>query len=203
LRQVRFLDLPLMPGAAPTPPDDKPRCSWVSGASREMVRYHDEEWCSPTRDPSAVFEALSLEAFQSGLSWTTIFNRREGFRDAFHHFDSAKVAAMSDDDVERLVLDEGIIRHRAKILATINNAKVAAEDPEALVELLWSYKDPHHKRPRSSADFRASSPESIALAKELKKRGYKFLGPTSVYALLQSIGVVDDHVVGCFCAART
>jgi len=165
-----------------------------------MVRYHDEEWCTPTRDPREVFEALSLEAFQSGLSWTTIFNRREGFRAAFHNFDAARVAAMTADDVERLVLDERIIRHRAKILATIHNAGIAAADGDALVQLAWSFTDPAHVRPRGSADFRASSPESIALAKELKRRGYKFLGPTSVYAFLQSIGVVDAHVDGCLCA---
>jgi len=170
------------------------RCSWAVGIPIYEA-YHDEEWGRPVRDDSALFEKISLEAFQSGLSWITILRKRPAFRAAFHGFDIEKVAAFGESDVERLLNDAGIVRNRAKIEATIHNARVAADLPLALGEILWSYAP--EPRPRREL-IPATSPESIAMAKALRKRGFRFVGPTTAYALMQATGMVDDHHPDCY-----
>ena len=191
--------------AAPSAGDDLVRCPWA-GAAADYRRYHDEEWGVPLHGDRAVFEKLSLEAFQSGLSWITILRRREGFRAAFAGFDPAAVAAFDDADRERLLADTGIIRNRLKIDATIANARALlaleeADGPDALDRLLWSFAPeprPESARPARLGDVPATTPESTALAKALRAAGFRFVGPTTVYALMQSGGLVDDHLVGCW-----
>jgi DNA-3-methyladenine glycosylase I len=183
--------------------DGLARCRWV-GADPEYRRYHDEEWGRPLRDDRLLFEKLCLEGFQAGLSWITILRRRPAFRAAFHDFDVDRVAAMGDDDVERLVADAGIIRHRGKIEATISNAQVTRDLGASLGELIWSFApSPRAVRLRDLGEVPAITPESTALSRELRSRGYKFVGPTTVYALMQSAGLVDDHVSGCHRAASS
>jgi len=174
------------------------RCWWGS-SSPEYITYHDEEWGRPVRDSRALFEKLCLEAFQSGLSWITILRKRENFRAAFAGFDIARVAAFGEQDVARLMADEGIVRNRAKIDAAINNARAAIDLD--LAELLWSFAPEPGPRPRSPKEVPASTPESTALAKELKKRGFRFVGPTTAYAMMQACGLVDDHLEGCLVTA--
>ncbi|MBP0461715.1 DNA-3-methyladenine glycosylase I [Streptomyces montanisoli] len=184
--------------AAPGP-DGLPRCPW--GLSTEdYVAYHDTEWGRPVRGDDALFERLSLEAFQSGLSWITILRRRETFRAAFAGFGIARVAAFTEQDRERLLADPGIIRNRLKVDATLANAKtLAAWQPGELTELIWSYaQDPAGRPlPVTTADVPAVTAESTALSKELKKRGIRFVGPTTAYALMQACGLVNDHLAGC------
>jgi DNA-3-methyladenine glycosylase I len=177
------------------------RCWWGS-STPEYVRYHDDEWGRPVRDDRALFEKVSLEAFQSGLSWLTILRKREAFRAAFADFEIERVAAFGDADVARLMADAGIVRNRAKIEATIANARaVAALEGTSFGELLWSFAPAPRPRPRTSADVPASTPESKAMAKELKRRGFRFVGPTTAYAMMQACGLVDDHVEGCLVTA--
>jgi DNA-3-methyladenine glycosylase I len=179
---------------------DLSRCSWATSAP-EYVAYHDDEWGRPLHGVTALFERLSLEAFQSGLSWLVILRKRETFRAAFAGFDPATVAAFGPDDVARLLADAGIVRNRAKVEATVHNAgRVVALD-QPLDELLWSFAPAAHRRPATFADVPATSPESAAMAKELKRRGLRFVGPTTCYALMQAAGLVDDHVAGCWRAA--
>ncbi|MGW0735077.1 DNA-3-methyladenine glycosylase I [Streptomyces sp. NPDC002851] len=186
-------------GAAVPGPDGALRCPW--GVSTEdYVPYHDEEWGRPVHGDDALFERLSLEAFQSGLSWITILRRREGFRRAFADFKISSVAAFTDADAERLLADPGIIRNRAKVAATLANAKVLAEwSPGELDTLIWSYApDPGSRpAPRTLGDVPAVTDESTALAKALKKRGIRFVGPTTAYALMQACGLVNDHLADC------
>ena len=170
------------------------RC-WWSASTPEYVRYHDEEWGRPVRDDRALFEKLCLEAFQSGLSWLTILRKRDAFRAAFDGFAIAKVAAYGDEEVARLLGDASIVRNRAKIEAAIANARAAVD--LSLAELLWSFAPPPRPRPRTPADIPATTAESTAMAKELKRRGFRFVGPTTAYALMQSCGMVDDHLEGC------
>jgi len=178
-------------------PDSKPRCSWC-GASPEFFDYHDKEWGFPVDDDFRLYEKICLESFQSGLSWRTILAKRENFRAAFHHFNFEKVAAFTERDIKRLLKDEGIVRHRGKIEATINNAKKALEMVEqegSLAAFFWRY-EPDEKqlaKPQSVS----TSAESTALSKELKKRGWKFVGPTTVYAFMQAMGLINDHVKNC------
>jgi DNA-3-methyladenine glycosylase I len=176
------------------------RCWWGSSAP-EYVRYHDEEWGRPVRDDRALYEKLSLEAFQSGLSWLTILRKREAFRAAFANFEIERVAEFGEDDVARLMADAGIVRNRAKVEATIANARAAAALDMPLSELLWSFAPEPRPRPRASADIPASTPESAAMAKELKRRGFRFVGPTTAYAMMQACGLVDDHLEGCLVTA--
>jgi DNA-3-methyladenine glycosylase I len=178
-------------------PDDRVRCAWA-GSAPEYVGYHDDEWGRPLHGETALFERLSLEAFQSGLSWLVILRKRPAFRAAFAGFDPPTVAAFGADDVARLLADAGIVRNRAKIEATVHNAGrvVALEEP--LDELLWSFAPAEHRRPATLADVAATSPESVAMAKELKRRGLRFVGPTTCYALMQAAGIVDDHVATCW-----
>ncbi len=185
--------------------DGLARCGWV-GDDAEYRRYHDEEWGAALHGDQALFEKLSLEAFQSGLSWITILRRREGFRRAFAGFDLATVAAFDESDVARLLDDESIIRNRAKIEATIANARLLvtriALEPGGLDALVWQHAPaPRSTRPTRLAELPASTPESVALARALKAVGWRFVGPTTAYALMQSAGLVDDHIVGCWRAA--
>jgi DNA-3-methyladenine glycosylase I len=176
------------------------RCSWACSAP-EYIAYHDDEWGRPLHGDPPLFERLSLEAFQSGLSWLVILRKRPAFRSAFAGFDPAVVAAFGADDVARLLADAGIVRNRAKIGAAIHNAgRVLALD-RSLDELLWSFAPATHARPATLADVPGISPESTAMAKELKRRGFRFVGPTTCYALMQAAGLVDDHVVDCWRAA--
>jgi DNA-3-methyladenine glycosylase I len=182
--------------------DGRPRCGWA-GATEIYLGYHDDEWGVPQRDEVRLFEKLCLEAFQSGLSWLTILRKREAFRSAFAGFVPEQVARFGPADVERLMADVGIVRNRAKVDAAIANARATLELPEGLPALLWSFApDPATRpRPRTFADLPPTSPESTAMAKELRRRGFRFVGPTTAYALMQACGLVDDHLVGCWRAA--
>ncbi|MER7774053.1 DNA-3-methyladenine glycosylase I [Streptomyces sp. NPDC096191] len=186
-------------GEAVAGPDGALRCPWALSTA-DYVTYHDEEWGRAVHGDDALYERLSLEAFQSGLSWITILRRRAGFRAAFAGFAIADVAAFTDEDRERLLADEGIIRNRAKIDATLANARVLADwAPGELDELIWSHAPDPAARPvpKTLADVPAITPESTALSKALKKRGLRFVGPTTAYALMQACGLVDDHLARC------
>ena len=177
------------------------RCAWALGAP-EYVTYHDEEWGTPLHGDDALFERLTLEAFQSGLSWITILRKRPAFRAAFAGFSIAAVAGFTPDDEARLLADAGIVRNRAKVRAALVNARAALELPDGLSALLWSFAPTGPRpRPQTLADVPATSPESVAMATELKRRGFTFVGPTTSYALMQATGMVDDHVATCFRAA--
>ena len=178
-------------------PDGRPRCGWC-GDIAEFFPYHDTEWGFPVDDDRRLFEKLCFESFQSGLSWCTILNKRENFRAAFENFEFAKMARFTEQDVERLLQDAGIIRHCGKIEAVINNAARVQEliaEEGSFAAYVWRYEpDPDSLGPPQSL---TTSPESVALSKDLKKRGWKFVGPTTVYAFLQSMGLINDHVEGC------
>jgi DNA-3-methyladenine glycosylase I len=188
--------------------DDRVRCAWIdesrlSPVDFEMYRdYHDTEWGQPLRDSKALFERVTLEAFQSGLSWLIILRKRENFRRAFHRFDVERVARYGERDITRLMADVGIVRNRAKIEATIANARAVADLDVDLAELLWSFAPPSRPRPAAMADVPAITPESTAMAKELKRRGFRFVGPTTAYALMQATGMVDDHTADCWVPRR-
>lgn len=171
----------------------------MSPADSALYRgYHDTEWGRPLHGADALFERLSLEAFQSGLSWLTILRKRENFRRAFDGFVIDRVAGYTDRDIDRLLADTGIVRNRAKIQATIANARSAADLDIDLGELLWSFAPPQRPRPTEDAHIPATSPESTAMAKALKRRGFRFVGPTTAYALMQATGMVDDHIAACW-----
>ncbi len=176
---------------------DRVRCSWATSAP-EYLAYHDQEWGTPLYGDDALFERMSLEAFQSGLSWITILRKREAFRAAFAHFDIGIVAEFDDGDVARLMADAGIVRNRQKIDAVLANARTARETDGGLGRLLWSFAPPTRPRPVDNSHVPAVTAESTAMARELKKRGFRFIGPTTAYALMQATGMVDDHVVACW-----
>ncbi|MGI2035033.1 DNA-3-methyladenine glycosylase I [Rhizobium panacihumi] len=185
--------------------DGKFRCAWHGGLE-DYRRYHDEEWGRPVTDDVRLFEKICLEGFQSGLSWLTILRKRENFRAAFAGFDFDKVATFGEDDVARCLADAGIIRHRGKIVSTINNARRAValrEEFGSLAKFFWSYEPQAHERPdvMDLETLRANptTPVSTRLSKDLKKRGWTFVGPTTVYAFMQAMGMVNDHLDGCFC----
>jgi DNA-3-methyladenine glycosylase I len=178
--------------------DGKPRCAWAGVGDTPAVRYHDEVWGTRTYDEPALFEALTLGVFEAGLSWSIVFGKRDGFRAAFHDFDVAPVAAMTEQDVERLLQDPSIIRNRAKIRAIVENARAMRSASPSLAELARFYAIDRKRAPRSLADLPSSTPHAEAFAKQLKAQGYRFIGPTSVYAFMQNIGVVNDHLDGCF-----
>ena len=178
--------------------DGKPRCAWVGAGNTDLGRYHDEVWGTRTHDESAMFEALTLGVFEVGLSWAVVFGKRDAFRKAFRDFDVAKVAAMTERDMDRLVQDASIIRNRGKIQATVDNARAMLSASPSLVVLAKSYQITRKRAPRSVADLPKSTPQAEAFAKQLKSQGYRFVGPTSVYAFMQNVGVVNDHVHGCF-----
>ncbi|WP_077088360.1 DNA-3-methyladenine glycosylase I [Mycobacterium rhizamassiliense] len=187
--------------------DELVRCGWASlrpGPDFDLYRnYHDQEWGRPLRGRVALFERMSLEAFQSGLSWLIILRKRENFRRAFSGFDVEKVAGYGDADVERLMADAGIVRNRAKIDATIANARAIAElgSSEDLSDLLWSFAPPPRPRFADASEIPAATAESKAMAAELKRRGFRFVGPTTAYALMQATGMVDDHIAACWVPA--
>ncbi|MEB3981228.1 DNA-3-methyladenine glycosylase I [Mycobacterium sp. 663a-19] len=184
------------------------RCGWAGvrpGPHAELYRdYHDREWGRRVQDGVALFERMSLEAFQSGLSWLTILRKRENFRRAFSRFDIEKVARYTDADMQRLMGDAGIVRNRAKIDATIANARAAADlgTPQDLSELLWSFAPPPRPRPADASEIPSATDESTAMARELKRRGFRFVGPTTAYALMQATGMVDDHIRDCWVPAQ-
>jgi DNA-3-methyladenine glycosylase I len=189
--------------------DGRIRCAWIDEsrlAPADFVLYrdyHDTEWGQPLRDSAALFERISLEAFQSGLSWLIILRKRENFRRAFHGFDIERIARYTDKDVARLMADTGIVRNRAKVEATIANARAAADLDVDLAELLWSFAPAPRPRPADVSQVPAVTPESTAMAKELKRRGFRFVGPTTAYALMQATGMVDDHTADCWVPATT
>ena len=178
-------------------PDGRPRCRW-SGAAPQFLDYHDTEWGFPVDDDRRLFEKLCLEGFQSGLSWRTILAKRENFRAAFHHFDFDRIARFTESDIERLLGDEGIVRHRGKIEAVVNNARRAQElvtQEGSLAAYVWRYEPAAGElaKPQTAS----TSAASIALSKDLKKRGWAFVGPTTVYAFMQAVGLINDHAEGC------
>jgi DNA-3-methyladenine glycosylase I len=182
--------------------DGLSRCQWP-GNDELYIHYHDTEWGVPLEGDQAMFERICLEGFQAGLSWITILKRREGFRKAFKNFDIKKVAKFSESDVERLMNDESIIRNRAKILSTVKNANIVLEMTkrgESISEIVWQFAAPANKRtsPTKNFEWLAVSPASEAISKELRSRGFGFVGPTTMYALMQSIGMINDHAPGCF-----
>jgi DNA-3-methyladenine glycosylase I len=181
--------------------DGKPRCAWAGAGETALARYHDEVWGTRTYDESALFEALTLGVFEVGLSWAVVFGKRDAFRKAFHDFEAARVAAMTERDVDRLVEDASIIRNRGKIQATVDNAHAMISTSPSLAELAKSYEINRKRPPRSIAELPKSTPEAEAFAKQLKSQGYRFVGATSVYAFMQNVGVVDDHIHGCFRAS--
>jgi DNA-3-methyladenine glycosylase I len=176
----------------------KPRCAWAGARDTAFGRYHDEVWGTRTEDESTMFEALTLGVFEVGLSWSIVFGKRNAFRVAFRGFDVAKVAAMTERDVDRLVADASIIRNRGKIQATVDNARAMMSASPNLAALAKSYQISRRRAPRSVADLPKSTQQSEAFAKRLKSQGYRFVGPTSVYAFMQNVGVVNDHLHGCF-----
>jgi DNA-3-methyladenine glycosylase I len=178
--------------------DGKPRCAWVGTGNAAAIRYHDEVWGTRTYDESAMFEALTLGVFEVGLSWSIVFAKRDAFRRAFQGFNVGQVAAMTEEDVNRLVQDASIIRNRRKIQATIDNARAMMASSPKLAELASTYETTRGRAPRSIAELPASTPQAEAFAKQLKSQGYRFVGPTSVYAFMQNTGLVNDHVRGCF-----
>ena len=182
-------------------PDGQPRCKWC-GFAQEFLDYHDKEWGFPVRDDLRLFEKLCLEGFQSGLSWRIILNKRENFRAAFAGFDFEKVAKFDEKDIERLVNDAGIVRHRGKIEAVINNAKRAIEmvaEHGSLAEFFWQYEP---KEENTKPQTRSTSDISIQISKALKKKGWKFVGPTTIYAFMQAMGLINDHAEGCVIRAE-
>nr|CAA9336641.1 MAG: DNA-3-methyladenine glycosylase [uncultured Nocardioidaceae bacterium] len=177
------------------------RCPW-GDRPPDLRRYHDEEWAVPVRERNPLFERITLEAFQSGLSWLTVLRKRERFREVFAGFDVEAVAAFGEPEVVSLLDDPGIVRNRAKIEATLVNARAIQALDGDLAGLLWSFAPAPRPAPRAFADVPATTPESAAMAKELKRRGFRFVGPTTAYALMEATGMVDDHLAGC-CARRT
>lgn len=188
--------------------DAIPRCSWAADVKPFYQHYHDTEWGVPVHDDRLLFEMLILEGAQAGLSWETILKRRDGYRKAFHDFNVAKVARMTDEKLERLLTDGDIIRNRLKVYSTRKNAVVfraIQKEYGSFDTYVWRFVggSPQINRPASAKDFRATSPESDALSKDLKKRGMTFVGSTIMYAYMQAVGMVDDHMTGCFCATRS
>ena len=181
--------------------DGTARCAWAGAGDTPFSRYHDEVWGTRTYDESAIFEALTLGVFETGLSWSIVFGKRDAFREALHCFDVAKVAAMTDQDIDRLLQNPSIIRNRAKIKATVDNARAMMSASPSLPALATSYQGTRKDPPRSIADIPSFTPQAEALARQLKAQGYRFVGPTSVYAFMQNVGMVNDHVRGCFRAA--
>jgi len=192
-----------MPVGLAQGPDGRERC-WWGVSTPDYMAYHDDEWGRPVTDERGIYEKLTLEAFQSGLSWLTILRKRESFRAAFAGFEIERVAAFDDADVARLMADAGIVRNRLKVAAAITNARAAAAmlaAGESLAELVWSYRRDGGAAPKSAAELPATTDESKALARELKRRGFAFVGPTTVYSTMQACGVVNDHLAGC-CVRR-
>ena len=187
--------------------DGKNRCFWV-GDNQELTKYHDEEWGVPVADSKMLFEKVCLEGFQSGLSWLTILRKRHNFRQAFHQFDYAKITTYNEADVQRLLNNQGIVRHRGKILSVINNAKLASQmenNGELLATYFWKWEPSQNRTPDTTDEILVSiskSDESIAMSKDLKKRGWSFIGPTTAYAFMESVGIINNHMQSCFLYPR-
>ena len=190
-----------MTAGAVTGPDGRLRCPWGNGTP-DYRDYHDDEWGRPIRTDDGIYERLTLEGFQSGLSWLTILRKRPSFRAAFADFDIATVAGFTGDDRARLLADPGIVRHPGKIDAALHNARVAADLDVPLAELVWSFAPGSRPAPSTPADVPAHTPESRALARELKRRDFRFVGPTTAYSLMQAAGLVDDHLADCWARGR-
>ncbi len=184
-----------------TEPDGVVRCAWATGPHEEALHYHDHEWGIASHDPRHIFEMITLGGFAAGIRWANVFRRRDGFRQAFEDYDLEKIAAFDSADVDRLMTDTSIIRNRRKIEATVDNARAALQMDRPLHELVWEYADPDRAAPRSPDDIHATSPEAIALAKRLQKAGFRWVGPNSIYAFMQTVGIVNDHIHGCFLAS--
>jgi DNA-3-methyladenine glycosylase I len=182
--------------------DGKTRCGWIAESDAAAVDYHDRVWGTATRDVRAMFESLTLGVFEVGLNWTLVFHKRDAFAAAFADFHPERVAKFGARDVDRLLKDAAIIRNRRKIEATIANARLIAAAPDDFVELAWSHAPGRHPSPKSLADIPSASDEAKALSDELRARGYHFVGPTSAYAFMQNVGIVNDHLHGCFRAAH-
>jgi DNA-3-methyladenine glycosylase I len=178
--------------------DGRARCAWAGAGDTAFSHYHDEVWGTRTNDESAIFEALTLGVFETGLSWSIVFGKRDALREAFHDFNVAAVAAMTDQDIDRLLQNPSIIRNRAKINATVDNARAMISASPSLAALAESHEGTRKSAPRSIADIPSSTPQAEAFARQLKAQGYRFVGPTSVYAFMQNVGIVNDHVRGCF-----
>ncbi len=178
--------------------DGRPRCPWAGASGTALARYHDKVWGTKTRAEPDLFEALTLGVFEVGLSWTIVFNKRDSFRQAFHDFDVDGVAAMTDRDVNQLLQNPAIIRNRAKIEATVANAKAMRSTSPSLAALVAAHSVTRSQSPRSITELPKTTPEATALAAQLKSKGYRFVGPTSVYAFMQNVGAVNDHLRGCF-----
>ena len=191
-----------MTSAATRGPDGRLRCPW-GNATDDYREYHDVEWGRPVRTDNGLYERLTLEGFQSGLSWLTILRKRESFRSAFAGFDIGTVARFNDDDRARLLADPGIVRHPGKVDAALHNARVAAALDESLADLVWRFAPPARPAPRTLADVPAQTPESADLARELKRRGFRFVGPITAYSLMQAVGLVDDHLADCESRGRS
>jgi len=179
------------------------RCQWAEGVSLDYIRYHDEEWGVPVRDDRTQFEFLILEGAQAGLSWSTILNKREGYRKLFADFDPEKVARFTKKRVEKILLDPSIVRNRLKVESAVTNAKAflaIQNEFDTFCDYIWDFVDgkPMQNKFRKDSEVPATSPESDALSKDLKKRGFRFVGSTIIYAHMQAVGMVNDHVVGCF-----
>lgn len=179
-------------------PDGKPRCAWAGTGNTAAIRYHDEMRGTRTYDESAMFEALTLGVFEVGLSWSIVFGKRDAFRRAFYDFNVGQVATMTEQDVDQLMQDASIIRNQRKIQATIDNAGAMMASSPKLAEIARSYETTSDRAPRSIAVLPTSTPQAEAFAKRLKSQGYRFIGPTSVYAFMQNIGLINDHIHGCF-----
>jgi DNA-3-methyladenine glycosylase I len=177
--------------------DGRRRCGWLPRDEADFS-YHDDVWGTPTHDERAMFEALSLGVFEIGMSWSVVFRKRQGFLDAFDHFQPTKVAAYTDDDVQRLLSDSGIVRNRRKISAVISNARVVGAMTPKLVDVVWSFVPPAHQSPTSLAEVPTTSAQAQGLSAALKQAGFTLVGPVSIYAFMQSAGVVNDHIQGCF-----
>lgn len=181
-------------------PDGLTRCAWAGGPHDDAQQYHDHEWGLESHDPRHIFEILSLCGFAAGIRWTNVYRKREGFRRAFRDYRLEDVAAMTDSDVDALMQDASIIRNRRKIEATIGNARAALALDRPLHELVWDHAPSDHRAPRGPADFVSTSTEAETLARTLKSAGFAWVGPNSVYAFMQTVGIVNDHVAGCFLA---
>lgn len=187
--------------------DGKTRCFWV-GDNQELTKYHDNEWGVPVADSKMLFEKVCLEGFQSGLSWLTILRKRHNFRQAFHQFNYTKIAIYNEADVQRLLNNQGIVRHRGKILSVINNAKLASQmenNGELLATYFWKWEPSQNRTPDTTDEILVSiskSDESIAMSKDLEKRGWSFIGPTTAYAFMESVGIINNHMQSCFLYAR-
>jgi DNA-3-methyladenine glycosylase I len=179
--------------------DGVTRCRWATETGRDLTAYHDGEWGTPTHDEAALFEALALTYFENGLSWAIVFDKRDHLRAAFHGFDPAAVAAMTDDDVERLMADTSIVRNRRKIEATLHNARVLSK--HSLAQLVWQHRPREHHRLRTWDDGRMTSPESHRLATSLREAGFRLVGPVVAHSFMQTVGIENGHFEGCFRAA--